>query len=128
MWLGTRSVVRRDHSEPRVTVRGWPVLMARSWHRRELACSRTGGVRVSRRVGELVSEQAEGGGQGGAPHALNDLAPRPRPATPWAPTGRDTRAPGDPTPYLGRSWNPSRSGGPAEAPGVKSLVERCRPA
>jgi len=62
-------------------------------------------VRVSRRVGELVSKRAEGRGRGGAPHAMNDLAPCPRPATPSAPTRRDTHTPGDPH-YLGPVVDP----------------------
>ena len=70
-----------------------------------------GGVRVSRRVGELVSKRAEGRGQGGAPHAMNDLAPCPRAATPSAPTGRDTRTPGDPP----LSADPIPERGPPEA-------------
>ena len=36
-----------------------------------------GGERVSRRVGELVSEWIGGRGPDGAPHALNGLDPRP---------------------------------------------------
>ncbi len=47
---------------------------------------------VSRRVGELVSEQVWGRGPAGAPDALNELDPYPRPPTPPAPMRRDTRA------------------------------------
>jgi hypothetical protein len=66
-------------------------------------------VRVSRRVDELVWKRAEGRGQGGAPHAMNDFAPCPRPATPSAPTRRDTHTPDDPPICEGQSWTPSRS-------------------
>lgn len=45
---------------------------------------REGRKRVSRRVGGLVPERANGRGQGGAPYALNDLDPCPWSATPSA--------------------------------------------
>ena len=87
--------------------------------------------RVSRRVGELVSQRAGGRDTGGAPHALNDLEPCPRSATPSAPTGRDP-APlvthRCPRPGLGPSW----SRGPPEAPdlgaALGNLACQCVPA
>jgi hypothetical protein len=86
------------------------------WIRRSFrirfAFRRTGWVRVSRRVGELVSKRAEGRGQGGAPHAMNDLAPCPRAATLSAPTRRDTRTPGDP-PLSGAGRGPHPGARPA---------------
>src|SRR5690349_18125989 len=82
-----------------------------------LVCRRTGGERVYRRVGELVSEQVWGGGPAGAPNVLNELDHHPRPATPPAPTRRNT------APFSVRSF-PTFSAGAYHFPAHRQLRRR----